>query len=331
MTNHLAVIFLVVVLHSSAVGAAPGPVIDLAELVSRSDAVVTGHAVAIRDAGPDSIATPNGPLRGTRVVVDVNVNQVLKGDVSPGLRFEFVHTDLPSVYGGVPLNSPRVFFLQRQDLRWVVDPYHPSLPAVAGRGIGAAPLERVVAAVGAVLTDASAPLGTRLEAIEALRSVPLPESREVLQRAATDPQADVRYRAIAALLSMGDLAMLPAAAEALLAGRLHPDFALTLRGGIWIGARDAAAVPALARLLRAGDVETRRTASFVLARIESPTVVPVLRGSLDDADSEVRFNAVRGVATLLGHRELVPSELEFRADQGRFIKAVKALAGDSQP
>lgn len=205
---------------------------DLAALVLRSDAIVSGRAVAIQELGPGVIPMPNGAaIDGTSVSVEVVTERSLKGDLSGPFQVELVHTDIPSGYGRLPLRIPQVFFVRRLESRWVVTHAHyPSLPAGDGEIEGATDLDRVISVIGSVLLDQAAAISTRVRAMEALGSVALPASRNVLQAATEDRQPEIRYRSIGKLLSMGDLTFLPAVEEALLQGQLNPDVAVTPAG-----------------------------------------------------------------------------------------------------
>jgi len=90
------------------------------------------------------------------------------------------------------------------------------------------------------------------------------------------------------------------------------------------GVRAPAAIPELARLVVGGDVETRRAASEALAEIQDSAAVAPLIAALDDADREVRYHAVVGMAKVTGQAEWGPSPPGFMADEGKYIQHWKA-------
>ena len=123
-----------------------------------------------------------------------------------------------------------------------------------------------------------------------------------------DRDQTLRLSAAAALLLLDDVSALPVAEKAL----LHPDTNLSpellhnLRAGIRLGVKDKAAVPTLTRLLSAGDVEARRAAVEALRNTNSPSAIAPLTKALEDADTDVQYVAVIGLAEITGQSEWRP-------------------------
>jgi HEAT repeat protein len=152
-------------------------------------------------------------------------------------------------------------------------------------------------------------------------------SQDSLEAGLAVADSEVRLRAAAALLNLGNLRGLPLVEAALLSPtRPRSDIANTLRGAVMLGTKDVAAVPAFARLVAATDVETRRAASFALSRIASPAAAAALISRFKDPDFEVRYNAVRGVALGLGEKGDIPSEEEFRINETGYLAPLRLRA-----
>src|SRR5258706_8867159 len=157
-------------------------------------------------------------------------------------------------------------------------------------------LDRVASAVAAVLCSPEMSQDRRREAIFVLSDTGGPVAVSALRAGLQDGDQSLRLSAAAALLLLGDVSALPAAEKALLHPNpsLSPEILLNLRGGISIGLKDKAAVPGLARLLNAGDTETRRAAVEALRNTNSPSAIAALSKALKDADTDVRYVGVIG-------------------------------------
>lgn len=149
-----------------------------------------------------------------------------------------------------------------------------------------------------------------------------PASISGLRTALRETDRTIQLNAAAALLAADDVSALPIAEAALLQPEpgLRADLLLNLRGGISRGLTAEAAIPALARLLGARDPETRRTATSALGHTKSSAALIPLGRALDDADFDVRLNAVRALAEVTDQQESIVSSDRFRSDEARYVK-----------
>ncbi len=165
---------------------------------------------------------------------------------------------------------------------------------------------------GQLSADALGPLLGRLGEVQT------PRLRAAL-RAAADRLALAHTAQLAALVSSADEAIAQEAVQR--AGAL----------------RTAAAVPALAGVLRGGSGDLRGAAARALAEIGSVGALQELAGVLDDRDREVRLAAVRAVAQQRYRGALAPLDAIVRerrvrdadlTEQMAVFEAYGALCGD---
>lgn len=304
---------------------APMPLLNVSDLVAKSDVVAVGTVTFVADAGPASLEAPNGTIPARLMAGEMVIDQILKGPIElVSVRFQFKLPDVAMGYRGVAPRGYRILFLKRQgDHYEFASPYYPSVVAVSGARVKAEqPVDRVVEVVAAVLRSRATSTEQKREAITVLRGVNSPISISGLKSALQESDRGIQLNAAAALLASGDVSALPIAEAALLRPEpgLPPEILLNLRGGISRGLRAEAAVPALARLLRANDSETRRAAASALGHTKSSSAVGPLARALEDADFEVRLYAVQGLAEVTGQKELTPSWDAFRSDEDRYVK-----------
>jgi hypothetical protein len=87
--------------------------------------------------------------------------------------------------------------------------------------------------------------------------------------------------------------------------------------------REPAARPQLATLLRNPKVELARAAAVALRQLHDHAAQPNLIDALDNADQEVRYQAVMGLAELEPTVEAGPSFELYRLDESRYIRLWK--------
>jgi hypothetical protein len=317
------------ILIASVVSSAPVPVLNVADLVEKSDVVAMGRVTFVVDAGPVTVDMPTGRIQARTMAGEMLIDQILKGP--PGLdvvRFQFSLPEIAMGFRGVTPGGYRILFLKsRGDHYEFVSPYHPSIVAISGARVKAErPVDRVVEAVAEVLRSRDAFAAQKREAIDVLRGMKSTVAISGLRSALQEGDRITQLNAAAALLASDDVSALPVAEAALLRPEpgLPPEILLNLRGGISRGLKAEAAVPALARLLGASDPETRRAAATALGHTKSSSALRPLARALDDAEFEVRLNAVRGLAEISGQTEWLPSGDAFRADEERYVRYWKA-------
>jgi len=307
--------------------AVPIPSLDLVKLFDSADVVAMGRIVDIYDAAVTTIDTVNGSHLARQISGTMAVDQYLKGTANAEeLHFTFALPDEPIGYGSVTPGTYRMLFLRRAGESFeVASVFYPALVAQpTSIGVSKSGLEGVVAVLRTVILQDDASTDDRVSAVNALASTNAQSSQASLEAGLAVSNVAVRLRSAAALLMLGNLRGLSLVEAALLSpNRPSDEIAVTLRGAIALGTRDAAAVPVLGRLVGAADVETRRAASFALSRVSSPDAAAALITRFNDSDFEVRYNAVRGVSRALGEVSLTPSEEDFRLDESFHVNLLR--------
>jgi HEAT repeat protein len=219
-----------------------------------------------------------------------------------------------------------VMFIKRSNgNNQFVSPFSPAmltLPGVRAEGQGA--LDRVASALAAALYDPAAPSQTKLEAIWDLRDVSARRAIAGLHAALRDADRTVQLEAAARLLKINDIEGLPLAEDALL--RKSSADSMSFNNVKWAlrEVRDPRAIPALARIVKRGDAETRREATEALGKTKSRNALQPLGEALNDDDHEVRLNAVRALANVTGDTQFRLSDAAFVEREARIIAEWKA-------
>ena len=230
-------------------------------------------------------------------------------------------------YPGIA-TGPQMVFLKKSNEGYVfADLHFPSLPAIAGAtppagfASGEAPVQRVVAELGGVISSTAAPARDKWAVLGRGYAVPRSESFSSalqlgLQRANDD---DLKYRIQAELMTRDDLSQLNGAEKLLLTGTLNTKQRELFLSVIANQIKNPDAAPALARLLQSGDTETRRAAAEGLWHSADIRAVPDLVKALQDESEEVRFYSVRALADLNQEPRWGPSRVEFQERQQQYL------------
>ncbi len=318
-----------IVLISSIAGTAPVPAFNLAALVKNADVVAIGRVVALRDAGLVSIQGANGGIPSRRFLGTLEVEQLVKGPSdSFFLSVSYLEPELPIGYGSVELGTYRAYFLKRRgDTYEFVSPHYPSVPAEPGVRLTTTDfLDRVIESVGSVLTSTSALPEAKEEAARVLAGVQRPVAVAQLRAALKDSDERVSFAAVEALLSTGDPAALDVAVAALEAQTLPPELLHNLAARVFQTRWSSTDIPALGRLIRVGDTNTKRAAAAAVRTIRSLAAITVLVGALDDEDAEVQYSAVMGLAETVGPLAGAPSMPTFLEDRQHYVDTWKKRA-----
>ena len=316
-----------VILMAAPLHAAIVPVLDIPGLVAKSDVVATGTVSILGDADPTTIRTPGGQVFGGRLIaVELLVDQVLKGQHEPGnIRFQFSRpdTDFGIGYGELQSLKYRILFLKRNgDSYEPTSPYYPSLISIAGDPVNAtASLDAVLDAIVRVIPSREASVADKREAIHDLWGVRNGVAMGGLRLALRDNDPSLQLGAAAALLAAGDVEALAVAEPALLkpeAG-LAPELLPNLRGALGYGIKSEEAVPSLARLMRAPEVDTRRAAADALRHTRADAAVPALVRALEDIDRMVQYSAVMGLAEITRQLNGAPSIPLFQQNPDPYL------------
>ena len=301
------------------------PTLNMDKLADEATLIVVGQITLVREVGKTTVPFGDESVSAREMTAELREDKILKGVPHPSGSVEFYFT-LPEQFIGWRSISPlsyRIFFLvdSSKGLR-LESPYYPSLVAVPDTPVHEGTvIERVIEELAAVVESAKAPLENRREAVFALDSSGNPEAIQALMRVAEVKDVSLRLSVAAALLEHNDISALPFAEDMLLkpSPSIPPYLLHNLSYAIHEGVKDDRAVPALARLLRAGSAETRRAAASALKNVGTTSCIEPLLSALVDSDSEVRFESVVGLAEITGQPDWRPNAEDFASDQNKYV------------
>jgi len=263
------------------------------------------------------------------MLAELHVGHVLKGtakSLPSSLSFRFLVPDEFVGWASIAPQTYRVFFLAESsgELR-LADPYFPSVAAIPGTETqGETAIERVINELGAVLESTRTSPEEKREAIFTLNSSKNPAAIRVLRHIADVKDIILRLSVAAALLEHNDISTLQFAEEALLKQdpALPPHLYLlhNLSYAISEGVKDERAVPSLTKLLHVSSVETRRAAASALMHVGSTSCIDPLLSAIGDADFQVRYFSVTGLAEITGQMDWRPNMDDFKSDQGKYLR-----------
>ena len=161
------------------------------------------------------------------------------------------------------------------------------------------------------------------QAIYALKGLRLPVAVAGLRAVLHDPDRWTQLEAAAAVAAVNEIEALPLVEAVVLQPR-HPDSGVM--SNLRVSLRrleDAAAIPALTRLLARGDTLTRREAASGLGNMRTPAALRALVRALDDEHFEVRLSAARSLVKAGGQQQSFSSEW-FREHEATYKTEWKA-------
>jgi hypothetical protein len=313
---------------SSVVSAELTPARDIEQLVSDADIIVLGTIADVTDLGLSSIEGTVGGSGARLVTGRIAIRQVLKGTVENPKEVVFWGTvwNGPTARWALAPNQDSIVFLKHGASHTdFVSPYYPALTIVGRPRVAATdPLAGVTEAVAAALHMLQSSAEARRQAVYALKGLRMPAAVAGLRAALHDRNRWTRLEAAAALLSINEIEALPLVEAELLQPR-QPDSGVMLNLRVSLRRlEDAAAVPALTRLLARGDTLTRREAASGLGNMRTPAALRALGRALDDEDFDVRLNAVRSLAVATGRNQVLFSREKFQDEEARYITGWKA-------
>jgi len=302
-------------------------VLDVNRLVADADVIILGTIRDVTDLGPVALEGRYPPGGGRLITGEISVRQVLKGTVRETFNFWSPVWEHVIPMGSLSRNTDVVMFIKRNSNgnNQFVSAYYPALRTLPGvQAQGSSTLDRVASAVAAVLHDAAAPSQNKLTAIWDLRDVSTPHAIEGLHASLRDRDRTVQLEAAAGLLKINDIEGLPLAEDALL--RKSSADSMSFNNVKWAlrEVKDPRAIPALARIMKRGDAETRREATEALGKTKSRNALQPLGEALNDEDHEVRLNAVRSLANVTGNTQFLLSDEAFVEREARIIAEWKA-------
>jgi len=301
------------------------PQLNLADLVTRADLVVTGRIDRI---DPQQGSAFDGSRRSEEKSALLSVDHVLKGPPTVGdVSVSFVVRHNPAGgngYASVTTGEYRVFFLKDSgDHYEFVSPYYPFLPAAPGSSVkGTTAEERVLWQMAQALESPDVSSGRKERLLFELQDTQSGILTEALRNSLQTADRKLQLAVAVALLERNDLSAINLAEAALIQPPLDvPRYVITnLSSAIERGVKDPVAIPALASIAqKATDVESRRAAMYALRRTNSPMAIAPLARGLSDPDFEVRYYAVVGLADISGQPKWRPLREQFQAEENRYL------------
>jgi len=303
---------------------------NVVEFARAADVVLVGTATAVQDAGTSRI-----PVNGQLVDVYAKVALVspiryLKGDAGPVVQTVFYTTkDVEIESQGIPQGKTGLLFLKAIDKGQytAVSMRYPVLPALpSARLSGATDDERVIEEIYQAATSPALDLPTRQAVMQLLGTVvrrePIPAALDAARRIAADTSSPLRFSAAAVLLERDDVSVLDSVADVLLTppADMDPNVIRWLGVALSDGVKDKTAIPTLARLLSAPNVEVREGASNALRHTQATEAIePLARIALEDKEWIVRYNAVIGLAEITGLYEGATSLGNYQSNEQKYL------------
>jgi hypothetical protein len=316
-------------ISSVAMGCVRGAV-DLPTLTREADLIVIGRAASVQE-----LAAPSGH----RWSVMITVNRAVKGKADGLLT---VNLDDPenACYTHIPqVDEFGMCFLRRTDQGYSFLSIDSPFIVASDSGCLASgdDLSRVAAELSCVISSPGAATHDVLHALDGLRSIKTPSGTDSLRRATKELDYPLDVVAALYLLSRDDISGLPLVERALQYSPIleiqdypiHSEFATA---NFLMSIHDRRAIPALTRLMSSPDAETRRGAANALRNTESANAVEPLVKALYDADSEVRWMAVMGLAGIAGPdsdgKSWYPARDEFQCNEDLYLQHWREWAGN---
>jgi hypothetical protein len=301
------------------------PPLNLKQLTVNANTIVVGRVARVREQGPALVRTASGEVPARAMTATLQVDAILKGQLPGGsVEFEFVRPQEMIGYWPIGAGEYGAFFLKKSTSGLAVaDPYHPYVVAVPGAtATGKTPFERVIAELAAALESPTASRDVHVMARSALEQTPGPEATGALLSGALTMSEDLRHRCVAALLRRNNINYLREATDVLVhpPGGTEPDWVEDIALGL-SGVRDPRAIPLLSEILAKSPlVNARRSAAGTLRGMRDPKAIKPLALGLYDADAEVQYFAVIGLAVFTGApTEWSPANGTFLSDPQKYL------------
>jgi HEAT repeats len=308
--------------------------LDIRALAASASLICKGEAVWVDDKEEVEFQVRGEPVRCRRKVAVFLVDRIYAGAI-PGrtIEIDFLQPVVPSSMeelrrgeyvllflvrkGGTNSNRYRFANVTTSKVPIGREPV-PSLES------GGSPLARITKVLVQSLYDPD--LDVVLTAIEQLGELKGKGSVTALRPLVASREPSIRGAAIASLLKLGDKRQAIAAQRFLDAKPKGPQ-AERVRQNICdavAGLDDPSLLPVIGPLLRRGGEGVRYAVVRALRKMNAKACLPWLVMALDDADLQVRYQAVMALAEITGHAEWGSPLDTFRDNEARYVGAVKA-------
>ena len=300
--------------------------LDLYRLVHNSGLIVVADVLKVRESSDAKESITSSDTTRTYVAAG-HVRQILKGSCSEKIEIKYVRQlGLPEP--GIQYGTRILFLRASNDNGWtIVDPYNPSLPAVAETTVLYEPrsddelVRVIISELARVLESPRASPNEKNYILN--RAYAIPDSNSEFTSAlrsslSITEDSGLRVRILSLLLLRGDSSQLEVAQNLLLNATLSKTDRERLLYGL-SQIRTAKAADELQNLLHAPAVDVRRAAAEALWHISEPSTRKALISALSDPDRDVRFYSVRALADIDHEPEWGPGPAEFDDHEHRYI------------
>lgn len=316
---------------------APGPMIDLATLISNSTLIVTGMVASLETGPPQQVAEGSQRFGARTVTGTIEVDQAIKGEPKMGpTRFSYLLPETPRGWRSVGLHQYAIFFFgaSEKGLFHFTSRYYPYILVAPGTSAtGSEPIDRVISLLSSTASSSKASDTQRLSAIRILSTVKAPASVAALRTLLTSGPLALRVAVAAALLRGNDLSGLDLVTNVLL--QKPPDVPDTIIqdavASVGWGLTSPQAIPKIEELLASSDPEVRRAGTSSLMRIGSPLAIKSLQSELQDSDFQTRYFAVVALAQITHQSEWRPTIGQFRSDENEYLQHWESWSQTEQP
>ncbi len=295
------------ILFSGAVRARPVPVRNVRDLIERADLICKGRVAG--PAAPDSVV--------------IHVDGVFKGEIAAGtVQIRIAgEPEAPSLR--LQQGDYRLLFLRSDSNDYsLVDRFHGAMlvtSRVVSRLDGVDTTRSIERELIASLDDPDREIA--MTAIEQLVNIGGATAVDALQTLARSADREMQAKAYAALIRLGDYSVLGEAA-ALVEQPETNEIATRVQAGIAAAIAnigDRGAVPALIRMFESPSVSLRQSATRALRNLRDPASMRTLIQALDDADADVRYNALMAIASVEEAPAKAPARARFNGDEAFYI------------
>jgi hypothetical protein len=316
----------------------PVPAFSLRSLLAKAPVILEGDVTEVKAQGERKLIANGREYALPLMEANFKTAAVLKGP--PGgdhVRIVFAtnspEAKYPGLFETLAPGDHCLVFLRKSALETYefATPEHGKV-IVAPRHAPLSPEQSVEARIEELLVGSlsSEDRSVVIGCIGLLPEVGGERAREALisllgQAAAKDPP--MRGRTLAALMSLGWPPAVEAAADFLRTPAWSPEheFSKALVRRAFVNLHDPKFAPQLELLLAPDDPVLRRDCAMSLRTMRAESSIPFFVWALDDRDSEVRYQALMGLAETLGRYdgEWAASWEKFRQDEERYISLWK--------
>ncbi len=294
--------------------------IDLAALVKTSDLVFAGRVASISASGLEKEGTK--PAGDGQVAALILIDRAIKGAPPSGSVLAiFGPADSANEWPEVNSGVYGMFFLKHvNDHYEFTDRFYPFLPAVEGRQVGeATPLNQVVFELEEVVVSQSTADSDKATALDAIARLHTEVASSALRHLLEQTSGELRLDIARMLVARNDIAGFSVVEDALLRPQGLPAQMVLKLAGSLRGIKDPRAVSGLATLSDVPDPVVRRYAASALRQTGSAAAIPALAKLLKDADFNTRYAAVAGLGEITHQFQWTPALDEFRDHEDRYL------------